>query len=400
MALLALGSVQPSVGATTDSLTACQKATPPDAPYGCLEVFPLGASANVTFDGTRLGLSPMGIPNVEPGEHALRLDRAGSYPWYAKITIGPGDVQRIDPPLAPQIGGLPYEYFHTVWPLAVMVENQADARPQTGLDRANVVYEALAEGGISRFMAMYMLTPDFEGGAQAEVIGPVRSTRHYFVYMAAEYNATLAHVGASPIGYAALSATGIRTVNESYGDAGIWRSARRSPPHNAYTSTDDAFAAAATNGPGGAGSWGPLLFKDPSFPAQAPAATSLRIGYPPLGWYDVAYTWDPVTNSYPRFVDGARHRDGLTGEQLAARNIVVQVVPDEVIDREGRLDLAQTGEGPAYYFLDGVVMLGTWTKADFGSRTFFWDTAGNLVRLNAIGTTWIQLVPPEAIVAF
>jgi hypothetical protein len=99
-------------------------------------------------------------------------------------------------------------------------------------------------------------------------------------------------------------------------------------------------------------------------------------------------------------MDGEKHRDGATGEQLAARNVVVQVVPDQVIDREGRLDLTQVGEGPAYYFVDGTLMLGTWTKADFGSRTFFWDTAGNLVRLNAIGTTWVQLVPPEAVIEF
>jgi hypothetical protein len=281
-----------------------------------------------------------------------------------------------------------------------MVENHPDARPQTGLDRADVVYEALAEGGISRFMAVYMLTPQTPGGTSADVIGPVRSTRHYFVYTAAEYNATLVHVGASPIGYAALGATGIRNVNESYGDEGIWRSSRRWAPHDAFTSTDGAFAAAELKGPGGPGAWGPLVFKDPSYPAQAPAATSLRIRYPPIGWYDVAYTWDPETNTYPRVMDGAKHRDGATGEQLAARNVVVQVVPDQVIDREGRLDLAQVGEGPAYYFVDGTVMLGTWTKSDFGSRTFFWDTAGNLVRLNAIGTTWIQLVPPEAVIEF
>jgi hypothetical protein len=99
-------------------------------------------------------------------------------------------------------------------------------------------------------------------------------------------------------------------------------------------------------------------------------------------------------------MDGLVHRDGLTGDQLAARNVVVQVVPDQVIAREGRLDLAQVGQGPAYYFLDGMVMLGTWTKADFGSRTVFWDTAGNLVRLNAIGTTWIQLIPPEAVLEY
>ena len=380
--------------------TACQAVTPADASFGCIEVIPLGASASVTFDEVDLGLSPLGIPNVEPGDHTLRLDRTGDYPWYGNISVAPGQVIRVDPPLAPIVGIFPFEFFHEVWPLAVMVENHPDARPQTGLERANVVYEALAEGGISRFMAIYMLTPDADGGAQADVIGPVRSTRHYFVYLAAEYNATLVHVGASPIGYAALSATGIRNVNESYGDPGIWRSRLRRAPHNAYTSTDDAFAAAARKGAGGPGTWGPLIFKDPSFPAQAPAATSIRIRYPPLGWYDVGYTWEPTTNTYPRTMAGAPHRDGLSGAQLVARNVVIQVVPDAVIDREGRLDLAQTGEGKAYYFLDGMVMQGTWTKADFGSRTFFWDTAGNLVRLNAIGTTWIQLVPPEAVITY
>lgn len=376
--------------------TACEQVTPPDAPFGCLEVLPIGPSSRVTFDGQDRGLTPVGIAEVQPGDHSLRLDRKGSYSWYANFSLAPGEVRRFDPPMAPQVGIYPTSMLNggqDPWPLAVMIENHPDARPQVGLDKADVVYEALAEGGISRFMAVYITTG-------ADIIGPVRSTRHYFVYTAAEYNAALVHVGASPIGYAALSATGIRNVNESYGDPGIWRSASRDPPHNAYTSTADARAAADGKDGGGPGSWGPIVYKDPSFPAQAPAATHIAISYPPLGWYDVAYDWDPTTNFYPRMMDGAPHRDMLTGDQYQARNVVIQVVPDEVIDREGRLDLAQVGEGKAWYFLDGTVIEGIWTKADFGSQTFFWDTAGNLVRLNAIGTTWIQLVPPEARVTF
>jgi hypothetical protein len=109
----------------------------------------------------------------------------------------------------------------------------------------------------------------------------------------------------------------------------------------------------------------------------------------------VDYTYDPDNNRYLRVMDGYRHRDQFTGEQLAATNVIVQVVPDEVIDREGRLDLAKIGEGHALYFMDGVAIEGTWTKAAYGSRTLFWDTAGNLVRFNSGGTTWIQLIPPE-----
>jgi Protein of unknown function (DUF3048) N-terminal domain/Protein of unknown function (DUF3048) C-terminal domain len=375
-----------------DTRSACQQVTPPDAPYACLEIIPPGASVWVTFDGEPRGLSPMGIPDLEPGPHTLRLDRQGDAPVMYRFNLEGGEVRRFDAPLVREPPIVP-PGLRAPYPIAVMVENHSDARPQVGLDRADVVYEALAEGGISRFLALYMTQ-------EAEAIGPVRSTRHYFVYTAAEYNAALVFVGASPFGYAALTATGIRTVNESRSDPGIWRSARRYAPHDAFTGTLEARAAADRQGPGGPGSWGPLVFKNPIFPASGEPATSIKIRYPPLGWYDVSYEYDSDTNQYLRVMDGYRHRDSFTGLQLAASNVIVQIVPDDVIDREGRLDLAQTGEGPAYFFVDGVEIDGTWTKADYGSQTFFWDTAGNLVRLNTGGTTWIQLVPPEGRLAY
>src|ERR671937_1817591 len=98
LALVSLACLPAAVQASE----ACAAATPPDAPFGCLEVIPLGDSAEVTFDGRSLGLSPLDIPEIEPGEHTLGLARAGAYPWYGKLTIEPGQVQRIDPPLAPQ----------------------------------------------------------------------------------------------------------------------------------------------------------------------------------------------------------------------------------------------------------------------------------------------------------
>lgn len=371
-----------------DSTSACRAVTLPTAEVGCLEVLPLGTSARVSWDGEDRGLSPVSITDIPPGVHRIRLDRLGSLPWVADIAIAAGDAKRLDPPLTPVPPAMAPLGFGEPYPLAVMVENHPAARPQYGLDRADVVYEALAEGGISRFMAVYMTQ-------EAEVIGPVRSTRHYFVYEAAEFNATLVHVGASPLGYAALGATGIRNVNESYGDPGIWRSANREAPHNAYTGTVEARAAADGKGPGGPGSWGPVVFRAPTDPFSGVPASSIAISYPPIGWYDIAYQYDAETNRYLRWMDGTRHRDGLTGEQLWARNVIIQVVPDDVIDREGRLELAQVGEGKAWYFSGGQVLEGSWTKADFGSRTIYWDTAGNQVLMDPTGSTWIQLVPPE-----
>ena len=373
-------------------LSACEQLTPPDAPFGCVEVIPPGASAWVTLDGTQLGLSPVAAPELQSGSHTIRLDRIGDAPWVRTFIVEPGQIIRFTDDLAPLPRIVPPPGPAQPNPFAVMVENAADARPQIGLDRADVVYEALAEGGISRFLALY-ITRD------ADTIGPVRSTRHYFVYTAAEFNATLVHVGASPIGYAALSATGIRNVNESWGDAGIWRSASRYAPHDAFTSTADASAAADAKGPPGGGSWGPLLFKSPGSGTASPAAWSINIDYP-VASYQVAYSYDADANLYYRYMEGAGHRDGATGELLTATNVVVQFVPDEVIDREGRLDLAQTGVGRALYFVDGTVTEGSWTKADYGSQTFFWDTAGNKIRLNPGGTTWIQLVPAQARVTY
>ena len=89
-----------------------------------------------------------------------------------------------------------------IYPLAVMVDNFPSSRPQTGLGAADIVYEALAEGGITRFLAIY-------ASRDPELVGPVRSARHYYVYWAAEYNAPLVHVMASDEGYAALVNTGL-----------------------------------------------------------------------------------------------------------------------------------------------------------------------------------------------
>src|SRR5258708_4623360 len=108
--------------------SACMQVTPPDAPFACLEVIPPGASAWVTFDGTLLGLSPMGIPDVEPGPHTLRLDRQGDAPARYSFSLEGGEVRRFDAPLSRMPAIVPAPLAEA-YPLAVMVENSFDARP-------------------------------------------------------------------------------------------------------------------------------------------------------------------------------------------------------------------------------------------------------------------------------
>ncbi|HEX9015910.1 MAG TPA: DUF3048 domain-containing protein, partial [Chloroflexota bacterium] len=171
------------------------------------------------------------------------------------------------------------------FPVAVMVENSPDARPQSGLARADVLYEAPVEGGISRFMAVFV-------NGVADNIGPVRSARHYFVYLAAEYNASLVHIGSSPQGYEALDATGLVDLDETYGDPGFWRIKGRAAPHNSYTSLEvirDALAKVRKVEPGGVAGFKFLGSASPA-PRGEPAP-EVKIDYP--GGDHLRYVYSP-----------------------------------------------------------------------------------------------------------
>ena len=234
-----------------------------------------------------------------------------------------------------------------LYPLAILVENHPDARPQSGLSQADVVYEALTEGGISRFLAVYL-------AGNATSIGPIRSARDYFVNIAAEYNASLVHIGSSPGGYEALERIGLRDLDETYGHPGFERIRARVAPHNAYTSTEAARAALQqVRGVPRPGSWGGLRFRRGG--EAGPSGDNGRavaIRYAPHP-YAVGYTFDAATRRYARTMDGASHTDALTGEQLGGTKVVVVTVPSRVIDAEGRLVLDQVGTGKALVLSGG-----------------------------------------------
>ncbi|MCK4554100.1 DUF3048 domain-containing protein, partial [Candidatus Parcubacteria bacterium] len=119
------------------------------------------------------------------------------------------------------------------YPIAVIIENHIDARPPSGLAQANLVFEAEAEGGITRFLAI------FAGGQNLEEIGPVRSVRPYFVDWAREFSAVLVHCGGSPSSLVKIVQDNVFSLNEFYNGGYYWRSAKRPGPHNVYTSTEN-----------------------------------------------------------------------------------------------------------------------------------------------------------------
>lgn len=347
--------------------------------------------ATLFVDGEQHGVLPLKVSGLKPGKHLVRIERDGQIVWDGEVQLGAAEERRLDarPGLSAWIDGL--SGGEQAYPVAVMVENSPDARPQSGLHAAAVVYEALAEGGISRFMAVYMK-------GTSGVIGPVRSTRHYFVNLAKEFNAPLVHIGASPQGYDQLRQLGVTSLDETYGMPGFWRSRARVAPHNAYVSTASVREALSAFGVE-PGTFGGFVFND-NLPASATRdAAEPIVDY---GWgYRVAYEFDPSTSTYKRFMAGGPHIDAETGEQLTATNVVTMTVDSALIagDDKGRLDFDQIGEGKLRVFRDGKVIEGIWRKTSLWSPTQFLDAAGNTIGLRR-GQTWVQMVPSSATITY
>lgn len=267
-------------------------------------------------------------------------------------------------------------------PIIVMIENAPAARPQAGLTEASIVYEYLVEGGITRFAALfYEKIP--------KIIGPVRSTRPYFIELALEYDALLLHAGASPEGFAQLMASGVEHLDEITHSDFYWRSSTRRSPHNLYTGREKIadYLGTVENGE----------LPEAHFPFQRvnfvnqtniKNAKEIKIYY--WGGYTVKYKYDQNTGSYWRFIDDLPHLlEG--GKKIFAHNILVQYVDTKVIDDAGRLSMQIEGSNQAVLIKDGCVYQGSWVRgADDITR--FLDNNDQEWSINP-GQTWIQVVP-------
>jgi len=163
----------------------------------------------------------------EPGESQLKVNLGEKEEENIEATYGtvvnPGEITTL-----PEVKEKESPFGSR--PLAIMVENSEGARPQSGLDKANIIYEVLAEGGITRFLAIYY-------DQDAEEVGPIRSARPYFVSKSLEHQAVYIHVGGSEEAYNFIKEENIDDINEFVDFEPFWRSTDREPPHNLYTST-------------------------------------------------------------------------------------------------------------------------------------------------------------------
>ena len=324
-------------------------------------------------------------------------------------------------------GGMFTKIESDIWeerrPIALIIENHVDARPQSGLSKADVVYEAIAEGGITRFLGIFYC------GAAAEDVkaAPVRSARVYFIDWAAEYglNPIFMHVGGANdfAGFGdtvklaqalELLATldwrypGGNDFDTTY-DSGFpvfWRDYERlgkevATEHTMMTSLDAAYEEAKDRGfnakdPNG-DKWDEDFttwrFTDDS-PSGSPTATKIELEF----WsnkadYDVAWNYDSGSNSYLRENGGDKHIDHETGEQLSAKNVITLFVKEKgPVDRNKHMLYTTTGEGEALVFQNGEVIEATWEKDTRTDRTKFFDEKGKEISF-VRGPIWIEAVP-------
>ena len=279
-------------------------------------------------------------------------------------------------------------------PLAIIVENHPDARPQVGLDKASVVYEAIAEGGITRYMALY-------GTNEADKVGPVRSARTYFVDWVEGYNAWLAHCGGNMDALDQIQSDKVLDLDE-FGDAGdYWREsvAGIATEHTMYTDTAKLRKTAADRKYSSDNNFKVYKFKnDPTGTAKdaLPQSQKVTVNFS-TPQYGVVFDYDRATNSYLRSMGGNSDKDRATDQQLKSKNVVVMTVERQATTtriNENGYNMTVVGSGPAKIYIDGKQTDGTWKKDSKTSREVFLDNSGQEITFNR-GQTWISVIPPE-----
>lgn len=274
---------------------------------------------------------------------------------------------------------------------AVMIENSTDARPQGGLQQAGVVFEAIAEGGITRFVALYQDT-------DAESIGPVRSVRPYYISWAQGFDAAIAHVGGSPEALQIIRDRGVKDLDQSANGAYFQRVTFRYAPHNVFTSTAKLRELQDKRGYTGSAYTGFIRASHKSDPVSPITAGNISVNISSQN-YASGYSYDVATNSYGRTLAGSPHNDIASNTQIKP-DVVIVMVMNYSIHPDGIHSVYNTiGSGQVYVFQNGGVTTGTWSKTDHTAQITFSDANGNPIPLNP-GQTWITAVGSAAKVSY
>lgn len=275
-------------------------------------------------------------------------------------------------------------------PICLMINNIDVAMPQSGLSNADIMYECLVEGGITRLMGV------FQDYTKLEKLGPVRSARHYYVDFANEYGGIYCHFGQTKYATSEIEGLGIDTISglSAIGTTAYYRDENRVAPHNAYTNGKSMKKAIKTM------KYDNEITIDSRFqfnasvtaPTDGTTANKVSLSYNQYSkpWFE----YDATSHKYLRFQYGAKHIDDLTGEQLAYTNIIVQFVKEWNIDKKGYQTMDVKGSGDGYYISEGACIPIKWTKSSMTDMTQYTTSDLQPLSVNQ-GKTWISIFPND-----
>ena len=270
-------------------------------------------------------------------------------------------------------------------PLAIMIENHRKARPQTGLQEAELVYEIPVEGGITRFMAMFFHVPG--------VLGPIRSCREYFVDRALEVDALYVHCGGSPKGYAYIKKSKVNSIDEIKYGKPFYRFKKRRAPHNLYSSGKKI-----------------INFMKKKVKMELPykklplnygktgvvgtkKLDSIKIKY--HGNYSVSYKYLKDKKRYQRYMNGKKDSDLHSKKAITPGTVVVQEANMKTVDKAGRQEISFIGSGKIKVLHQGTVLEGAWRKQTPNGYTDFFTVDGKRIIFSNESPVWIQVVSPK-----
>lgn len=277
-------------------------------------------------------------------------------------------------------------------PYGVMINNHHAAWPQSGLDKAFIVYEIMVEGGITRMFALY--TQD----ADVSKIGSCRSARHNYIDYAQENDAILVHFGSSNIAEGQYSVFKQDHIDGNYTDSSYFyrdKSLGRSLEHTAFTNSDSIKKAIQNHGFRNERNKDYLLnyvSKEVNLSEISGSQVANNVSVKYSYYQTSSYVYDAEHKYYYRSMSGQKHTDLVTGEQYHFKNIIIYNVQYNVVDKAGHQDLKNVGSGTGYYITNGYAVPITWEKSAREAQTVYKYQNGQEIEVSD-GNTFIQIYP-------
>ncbi|MCA1064335.1 DUF3048 domain-containing protein [Rossellomorea sp. AcN35-11] len=266
--------------------------------------------------------------------------------------------------------------------VAVMVNNHPKARPQSGLSKADIVYEVLAEGDVTRFLAIYQREKPKE-------IGPVRSARDYYVELAKGYDSLYVAHGYSPEAKEMLTNGFIEHLNGMEYDGTLFkRVSFRKAPHNSYISFENINKGAEGNGYDMKRPPEALNFND-NETLSGEAAQSVMISYYNNPLFNVVYDFNIDAGKYERYSDGEKAIDYHSKDPVLIENVLIVEAYHQVVDDAGRRNIDLESGGDAYLMQEGKIRKVQWKNVDGRILPYEGDKRVSLRK----GSTWINIIP-------